>query len=220
MYEPYLLVQKIMFTKAKYVVDRFHYIRYVMDALDKVRIRWQKEYGEKSKEYKILKNKKNVSLLRRYSNEIDWWVEVSRYKNGHMVKMLPSTVLDELLGINDEIKYAYQLKEAFLDIINHSNYEIVKTELKNYIDVCRNSGLNEFIEASNTIENWLEYICNSFIDERYSNGFTEGTNNKIKVIKRIGFGYKNFDFFRKRVLYIFNNKVGESNGSSKSKKVS
>lgn len=71
MYEPYLLVQKIMFTKAKYVVDRFHYIRYVMDALDKVRIRWQKEYGEKSKEYKILKNKKNVSLLRRYSNEID-----------------------------------------------------------------------------------------------------------------------------------------------------
>ena len=218
MYEPYLLVQKIMFTKAKYVVDRFHYIRYVMDALDKVRIRWQKEYGEKSKEYKLLKNKKNVSLLRRYSNEIDWWVEVSRYKNGHMVKMLPSTVLDELLGINDEIKYAYQLKETFLDIINHSNYEIVKTELKNYIDVCRNSGLNEFIEVSNTIENWLEYICNSFIDERYSNGFTEGTNNKIKVIKRIGFGYKNFDFFRKRVLYIFNNKVGGSNGSSKSKK--
>ena len=99
--------------------------------------------------------------------------------------MLPSTVLDELLGINDEIKYAYQLKEAFLDIINHSNYEIVKTELKKYIDVCRNSGLNEFIEVSNTIENWLEYICNSFIDERYSNGFTEGTNNKIKVIKRI-----------------------------------
>ena len=147
MYEPYLLVQKIRFTKAKYVVDRFHYIRYVMDALDKVRIRWQKEYGEKSKEYKLLKNKKNVSLLRRYSNEIDWWVEVSRHKNGHMVKMLHSTVLDELLGINDEIKCAYQMKEAFLDIINHSNYEIVKTELKNYIDVCRNSGLNEFIEV-------------------------------------------------------------------------
>ena len=42
MYEPYLLVQKAMFPKAKYVVDRFHYTRYIMDALDKVRIRYQK----------------------------------------------------------------------------------------------------------------------------------------------------------------------------------
>ena len=125
MYEPYLQVQKIMFPHAKYVVDRFHYIRYMMDTLDKVRIRWQKEY-------KLLKNKKNVSLLRRYGNDINWWVEVSRYKNGHMIKVLPSTVLDELLSINEEIKYAYQLKEMFLDIINHATYETAKNELEEF----------------------------------------------------------------------------------------
>ena len=55
MYEPYLLVTQIMFPKAKYVVDRFHYTRYIMDALDKVRIRLQKEYGYNSKEYRMLK---------------------------------------------------------------------------------------------------------------------------------------------------------------------
>lgn len=55
MYESYLLVAKIMFPKAKYVVDRFHYITYIMDALDNIRIRLQKLYGEKSKEYKLLK---------------------------------------------------------------------------------------------------------------------------------------------------------------------
>lgn len=60
--------------------------------------------------------------------------------------------------------------------------------------------------TANTIENWLEHICNSFIDKRFSNGFTEGLNNKIKVIKRVGFGYKDFDFFRLRLLYILNNK--------------
>ena len=32
----------------------------------------------RSKEYKILKNKKNVSLLRKYSNDIDWWGLVKR----------------------------------------------------------------------------------------------------------------------------------------------
>ena len=53
MYEPYLLVTQIMFPKAKYVVDRFHYTRYIMDALDNVRKRLQKEYGYNSKEYSI-----------------------------------------------------------------------------------------------------------------------------------------------------------------------
>lgn len=190
MYEPYLLVQRIMFPKAKYVVDRFHYIKYIMEALDKVRIKWQKIYGEKSKEYKLLKNKKNVSLLRRYGNDIDWWVMTKRYKNGHMVEILPGDVLRELLAINDEIKRAYQLKELFLDIINHSTYETIEEQLTNFIDICINSNISEFIEVSGTIYNWLEYICNSFIDKRYSNGFTEGTNNKIKVIKRNAFGYK------------------------------
>lgn len=63
MYEPYLLVTQTMFPKAKYVVDRFHYTTYIMDALDDIRIRLQKLYGEKSKEYKLLKNKKNCIWL-------------------------------------------------------------------------------------------------------------------------------------------------------------
>ena len=42
---PYLLVTQIMLSKAKYVADRFHYTRYIMDALDKIRIRLQKEFG-------------------------------------------------------------------------------------------------------------------------------------------------------------------------------
>ncbi len=104
MYEPYLLVTTIMFPKAKYVVDRFHYITYVMDALDNVRIRLQKLYGEKNKEYKLLKNKRNVSLLRKYSNEIDWWVLTKRYKNGHMIDVIPADILNDMLKISSDLK--------------------------------------------------------------------------------------------------------------------
>ena len=207
MYEPYLLVQKIMFPHAKYVVDRFHYIKYIMEALDKIRIRLQKEYGEKSKEYKLLKNKKNVSLLRKYSNEISWWVEQERYRNGHIVRVLPGDIIRELLDISDDLKRGYQLKELFLDIVHHTSYEDAKRQLIDFIELCKESRIEEFCEASKTIENWLEYIVNSFIDGRYTNGYTEGTNNKIKVIKRNAFGYKNFQFFRKRILYIFNKKL-------------
>lgn len=220
MYEPYLLVQKAMFPHAKYVVDKFHYIRYVMKALDDIRIRLQRNYGEKSKEYKLLKNKKNVALLRKYSNDISWWVEVERYRNGHIVKVLPGEIIQELLALSEDLRKGYQLKELFLDIINHAPLDDAKRQLKCFIELCRESKIEEMIEASNTIENWLEYIVNSFIDKRYTNGFTEGTNNKIKVIKRNAFGYKNFKFFRKRILYIFNNKIsgGSKSGRKNNKK--
>lgn len=216
MYEPYLLVQQIMFPKAKYVVDKFHYIRYILKALDKIRIRLQDNFGSKSKKYKLLKNKKNVSLLRKHSAEVEWWVYTKRYKNGHMVDVLPGDVLRELLAIDDELKRGYQLKEEFLDIVNHISYDEAEEVLLNWIELCKESKIKEMIEASKTIENWLPHIVNSFIDKRYTNGFTEGTNNKIKVIKRNAFGYKNFKFFRKRLLYIFNYKI--SGGTSKVRK--
>jgi len=206
MYEPYLLIKQIMFPHAKYVVDKFHYTRYIMDALDKIRIRLQKEYGYNSKEYRMLKNKKNVTLLRKYSNDIDWWTYTKKYKNKYIVEILKYDLREELLGINEELHQGYVLKELFLDLLYYSDYEHAEEEIKEWIDICKNCGLLEFEEAAKTINNWLPYIVNSFIDKRFSNGFTEGLNNKIKVIKRVGFEYGNFEFFSLRIMYILNGK--------------
>lgn len=218
MYEPYLIVTKTMFKNAKYVVDRFHYVTYVMDALDNIRIRLQNNYGYNSKEYKLLKNRKNVSLLRNRYNNINWYVYVNRYENGRNIEKLNIDILNLMLEIDNDLDKGYELKELFLDIVSGSTYENAEDDLKTWIELCEESNIPEFITASNTIKNWLEYIVNSFIDKDFTNGFTEGLNNKIKVIKRISFGYKNFDFLRLRLLYIFNEKL---NGSSnkKSKKV-
>lgn len=208
MYDPYLLVTKIMFKNAKYVVDRFHYTEYVMDALDNIRIRLQKTFGYNSKEYKMLKNKKNVSLLRKYYNDVKWYVYTKRYECGRKVDKLPIDILNELLNIDDELDRGYQLKELFLDIIHHDlTPEETKVELENWIDLCNESNINEFIDAAKTINNWLEYICNSFIDKRFSNGYTEGLNNKIKVIKRTAYGFRNFKFLRLRLMYILNKNI-------------
>lgn len=133
MYEPYRIVTTIMFPKAKYVVDPFHYTRYIMDALDKVRIRLQDNYGCNSKEYRILKNKKNVSLLRRYSNEIDWFTYTKRFKNNHLIDILKYDLRESILDIDEELRMSYQLKELFLDITHHATYENVKNQLINWI---------------------------------------------------------------------------------------
>ena len=124
-----------------------------------------------------------------------------------MVDMLPSELLNKILSISPDLKKGYNLKEEFLDIINHATYETVDEQLIVWISKCVASEIEEFIEAAGTISRWREYIVNSFIDEKYSNGFTEGINNKIKVIKRNGFGYRSFKLLRARILYIFNKKL-------------
>ena len=49
------------------------------------------------------------------------------------------------------------------------------------------------------LNNREPFILNAF-DCPYSNGFTEGVNNKIKVLKCIAFGYRSFRNFRTRML--------------------
>lgn len=95
----------------------------------------------------------------------------------------------------------------FFDLVNYSDYDHAKEEIKSRIEMVYDYNIPETIAAATTIKNWLPYIVNSFIDERFSNGFTEELNNKIKVIKRVAFGYKNFAFLRLRILYIMNGKL-------------
>ncbi|MEG2542237.1 MAG: transposase [Christensenellaceae bacterium] len=55
-------------------------------------------------------------------------------------------------------------------------------------------------------KNWSHYILNAF-DCPYSNGFTKGINNTVKVIKRVAYGYLSFDNFRRRILTTVNTKI-------------
>ena len=58
MYDPYLQVTQVMFPKAIFVVDPFHYTKHVMESLDKIRKRLQNEYGPKSNPFNLQKSGK------------------------------------------------------------------------------------------------------------------------------------------------------------------
>ena len=124
------------------------------------------------------------------------------------------------MNINSNLNDAYILKEMFLDLVNYSDYDHAEEKIKSWIEMVYDYSIPEMVEVANTIKNWLPYIVNSFIDERFSNGFTEGLNNKIKVIKRVAFGYKNFAFLRLSILYIMNSKLsGITKKDRNSKKI-
>jgi hypothetical protein len=57
------------------------------------------------------------------------------------------------------------------------------------------------VACTKTFINRSEEILNSF-EYPFSNGYTEGVNNKIKVIKRNAFGVRNFKRFRNRILHV------------------
>lgn len=64
----------------------------------------------------------------------------------------------------------------------------------------------EFKEFITAMHNWATPILNSF-QHKYTNGFTEGCNNTIKVIKRISYGYRNFFHLKKRILLSFATRI-------------
>ena len=63
----------------------------------------------------------------------------------------------------------------------------------------RAAGLNALDPFLKTLDNWGQQILNYF-NHRTSQGFVEGMNNRIKLIMRRGFGYRNFDRFSLRIL--------------------
>ncbi|WP_407944384.1 transposase [Megasphaera massiliensis] len=59
---------------------------------------------------------------------------------------------------------------------------------------------SEFRSVLKTFKDWRQAILNG-LTQVYSNGFTEGMNNKINVLKRAAFGFQNFERFRIRILW-------------------
>ena len=103
---------------------------------------------------------------------------------------------------------AYWMKESFLMLLDCKDSNSARKQLSDWVMAASNSGIKRFEECSKTMVNWSVGILNSF-DCSYTNGFTEGCNNKIKVLKRNAYGYRNFNRFRNRICHILNHDTNE-----------
>ena len=107
-----------------------------------------------------------------------------------------------MLSTSADLQSAHFLKEKFLEILDCEDRSSAKKLMIEWIDMAHYSNIPSFVNCSKTMFNWFSGILNSF-DCSYTNGFTEGCNNKIKVLKRNAYGYRNFSRFRKRILHMF-----------------
>lgn len=112
--------------------------------------------------------------------------------------------LQVMFSYNSELAIAHTLKEKLLKITETASSSAeARALLKEWIKLAQNSGLKKFQKCADTYIRYLDGIVNSF-DIPYTNACIEGFNNKIKVIKRNAFGFKNFDRFRNRILHCCN----------------
>lgn len=203
MYEAYKHLAITTFPNATLVIDAFHYIRYISDALNRIRRRIQEYFGRASNEYKILK--KYWKLLTMNSNKLDDKVRSWDYFE---YQMSSKEIVKEIRSIHPDINFAYLKKEDFLSSYKKVSFDKAESYLICFINSLKQSNIKELKEVSDTFKNWLPYIVNSFNKDEYgkrmSNGKIEGSNNKIKVIKRVSYGYSDFYHLRNRIMYIFN----------------
>lgn len=173
-------VAKAFLPNAKIVIDRFHVVRYCTEAMENVRRDFQKALPKAQRKY----FKRSRRLLLAHRNRL---TEEDR------------TAVDVMLRFSDRLLQAYALKEAFYCFMAAPNRKEAEHRLDSWLEACDRLNLPEFKACRKMLAHWRPYILNAF-EIRLSNGFTEGCNNAIKTLKRLAFGFRNFDAFRARIL--------------------
>ena len=188
-YSGYIYLAEKLFKNAKISIDRFHIIIQAYNALNITRVnlcfKSNPHYNKLKYYWKlILKNENDLSEIKEYS---------SHFKK----ELSQKEIVTFLINTNKTLKATYECYQGiinslklrdfnkFLNIINHPNY-LVSDKMKRAL----------FLYKEN-----IKYIKNSF-EYDINNGVIEGTNNLIKCIKRIAFGYKRFDHFVARIFLI------------------
>jgi len=183
MYKPYREISETYFKNATIITDKYHWIRQAVWSVERVRKRIQKSF---SKQYRIYFKHSRKLLLAHYdklNNEQKQQVNV-------------------MLSVSADLSTAHFLKELLYRILEIDDKKKAEKELRDWIEEAEESGIEEFRASVTAYKNWFPQIMNS-LSQPITNGFTEGCNNKIKILKRNAYGYRRFDRFRKRILFMF-----------------
>ena len=110
------------------------------------------------------------------------------------------TSLLELGDPNGEVAIAYRVKERLREFYTSTDAQSAREMFDDLVRHCMKVAMPpEIQKLGRTFKKWFDKICNFHI-ARVSNGPTEALNNLIKRIKRIGFGFRNFENYRIRAL--------------------
>jgi transposase len=185
LWSPYKSLVEELMPNANITADRFHVMKQVNDELDAMRKSEKKaamDLDNKLERERILAglNKSKYSLI----------------KNEDSLNEQQKERLSNVVEVSPILAKMHTLKEEFRDI-----FESTKSwgeSIMNLLD-WMHDGMKYFPKSIGTMIRWFGEVVGYF-DGRTTSGTVEGINNKLKLIKRLGYGFRNFSNFRLRSL--------------------
>lgn len=190
LFAPYYNLFKSIFPNATIISDRFHVVGQANKAFNSTRIKIMKS---DKKNYNKLKH--YWKLLQMCEDDLDDKKEF--YSPYFQAYLTQSEIVEYLIEDNPILKENYLIYQSILKAIKNRDFNfflsVINNKYKYISDYMKN--------ALKTYNKFKSFIFNSF-KYKFNNGLIEGTNNLIKCIKRIAFGYRSFYHFKTRILLI------------------
>jgi len=175
MWKPYLKVIREKCPQALNILDRFHIVAKLNEALDDVRAAEARRMAQAGHEPLLKKTR---------------WCVLKRKDNLTSAQKLR---LRDLLGFNLQTVRAYLLKEDFHQFWNYNSPHWAGMFLDFWCQQVMRSRIEPMKKVARTLRAHRELILNYFkAKKEFSSGVIEGLNNKAKVTSRKSYGFRTF----------------------------
>jgi transposase len=175
MWRPYLRVIRERCTNALNILDRFHIVAKMNDALNDVRAAESRKLVQDGFEPVLTKTR---------------WCVLKRKENLTGQQRIR---LRDLLKYNLQTVRAYLLKEQFQYFWNYNSPTWAGKFLDEWTSLVMRSRIEPMKKVARTLHNHRELILNYFrAKKQFSSGVVEGLNNKVKVTMRKSYGFRTF----------------------------
>jgi transposase len=170
---------------AQIIYDKFHIMRHLGDALDAVRRSEYKRLSGKDRafikgqRYTLLSRRENLSLEGRQS-------------------------LRKLLRANKRLNIAYLLKETFGQLWDYQSERWARAFFERWKNSLKWQRLEPYEKFAKLIDkHWHGIASYCHPDHKISLGMVEGLNNKIRVLQRKAYGYRDEDYLKLKIVAAF-----------------
>jgi transposase len=171
--------------EARIVFDKFHIMRHLSDALDEVRRSEYRRLAGKDRSY--IKGSRYVLLSNRENLSVDG-----------------RRALQKLLSANRRLNTAYVLKESFGQLWEYRTERGARAFFERWQDSLKWQRLEPYRKFAAMIERHWEGIASYCEPEnKVSLGMVEGLNNKIRVLQRRAYGYRDEEYLKLKIIAAF-----------------
>lgn len=185
MWKPFRLSVQRNVPQAELLYDKFHILRHLGKAMDEVRRAEYKRVSGKEREYlkgqryTLLSHKENLDLKGRQA-------------------------LKKLLTANKRLNTAYLLKEEFAQLWEYGSRAWARKFFEHWVEKLKWQRLKPFEKFAKMIaEHWEGIVSYCEVENKVKLGFVEGVNNKIRVIQRRAYGYRDEEYLKLKILTAF-----------------